>query len=80
MFTTANVTDRAGALEAFDLAGDMLSGVVSSADGGYSGETSHKLQEKLGCGVEIAKRSELHTLLSRNDGLLNDPLPGWKMP
>jgi transposase len=32
------------------------------ADGGYSGETfAQAVQEKLGCGVEIAKRSELHT-------------------
>lgn len=61
--TTANVTDRAGALEAFELAGDMLSGVKNVlADGGYSGETfAQAVQKKLGCGVEIAKRSELHT-------------------
>jgi transposase len=61
--TTANVTDRAGALEAFDLAGDILSGVRNVlADGGYRGETfAHAVQEKLGCSVEIAKRSELHT-------------------
>jgi transposase len=61
--TTANVTDRAGALEAFDLAGDMLSDVKNVlADGGYSGEAfSQAVQERLGCSVEIAKRSELHT-------------------
>jgi transposase len=61
--TTANVTDRTGALEAFDLAGDILSDVENIlADGAYSGEPfAQAVQEKLGCGVEIAKRNELHT-------------------
>lgn len=54
--TTANVTDRAGALETFALAGDMLSGVKNVlADGGYCGDAfAQSVQEKLGCGVEIA--------------------------
>jgi transposase len=61
--TTANVTDRKGALEACLLNKDTLSEVKNVlADGGYSGEPFSKgIQEILGCTVEIAKRNELHT-------------------
>jgi transposase len=61
--TTANVTDRAGALEAFSLHRDTLSEVQNVlADGGYTGENFADGVEKiLGATVEIAKRSELHT-------------------
>ena len=49
--TTANVTDRAGALEAFDLRKGNLSLVQKVlVDGGYTSAE-----------VEVAKRSELHT-------------------
>lgn len=61
--TTANITDRAGALEAFSLSGDALSEVENVlADGGYTGKKfSEGVKKILGCSVEIAKRSELHT-------------------
>ncbi|MDF0665506.1 MAG: IS5 family transposase [Nitrospira sp.] len=61
--TTANVTDRAGALAAFGLHKPRLSEVKKVlADGGYTGETfAERVQEILGCSVEIAKRSALHT-------------------
>jgi len=61
--TTANVTDRAGALEAFNLYKTSLSDVKNVlADAGYTGEKfADAVQEILGCPVEIAKRSELHT-------------------
>ena len=61
--TTANVTDRAGALEAFSLHQAALSKVQNVlADGGYTGEKfANGVKELLGCGVEIAKRNELHT-------------------
>jgi transposase len=61
--TVANVTDRTGALEAFSLHKDSPSGVENVlADGGYTGEKFAKgVKELLGCGVEIAKRNELHT-------------------
>jgi transposase len=61
--TTANVTDRAGALAAFDVAKKDLSDVKNVlADGGYTGDAFAKaVQEKLGATVEIAKRNELHT-------------------
>jgi transposase len=61
--TTANITDREGALETFSLHQTVLSQVQNVlADGGYTGEKFATGVEKLlGCSVEIAKRSELHT-------------------
>jgi transposase len=61
--TTANITDRLGALEAFSLHQSALSEVKNVlADGGYTGKKfAEGVKELLGCGVEIAKRSELHT-------------------
>ena len=61
--TTANITDRAGALEAFFLHKENLCEVKNMLfDGGYSGEkfadAVHKL---LGACVEVVKRNELHT-------------------
>ena len=61
--TTANVTDRAGALEAFDLSKGNL-GLVQKVlvDGGYTGEAfAASVKALLGAEVEVAKRSELHT-------------------
>ena len=61
--TTANVTDRADALAAFEVAKTDLSDVKNVlADGGYTGDAfAQAVQEKLGATVEIAKRNELHT-------------------
>jgi transposase len=60
--TTADVTDRAGALEAFRLNASNLSIMESVlADGGYTGEAfAIEVQNILGATVQIAKRSELH--------------------
>jgi transposase len=60
--TTANITDRAGALEAFSFHQNSLSTVENIlADGGYTGEKfADGIKGLLGCRVEIAKRSELH--------------------
>jgi transposase len=60
--TTANVTDRAGALAAFATCKDDLSEVENVlVDGGYTGEPfALAVQEILGATVEVAKRSELH--------------------
>ena len=60
--TTAEITDRAGALEAFSLHQTSLSNVQNVlADGGYTGENfANSVREILGCTVEIAKRNELH--------------------
>lgn len=61
--TTANITDRDGAIEAFSLHKNILSEVKNVlADGGYTGEKfANSVLEVLGSAVEIAKRNELHT-------------------
>jgi transposase len=61
--TTANETDRNGALQAFELHKDNLVNVKNVlADGGYSGDNfATEVNKILGCTVQIAKRSELHT-------------------
>lgn len=60
--TTANVTDRAGALLAFSQHTEALSDVCNVlADGGYTGEPfADHVKDVLGAAVEIAKRSERH--------------------
>lgn len=60
--TTAEVTDRNGALEAFRLCKGNLTKVVNVlADGGYTGQPfSTGVFETLGATVEIAKRNEFH--------------------
>lgn len=60
--TTADVTDRAGALSGFTAYKENLSKVQSLlADGGYTGTPfSTGVKEILGAEVEIAKRNELH--------------------
>lgn len=60
--TTANITDRAGALLMFNKASDNLSDVSNVlVDGGYNG-TNFALAtyEIIGSSVEVVKRNELH--------------------
>jgi transposase len=61
--TTANVTDRAGALQMIMLNLDNLSCVQKFlVDGGYSGENfANSVKEICGAEVEVVKRNELHT-------------------
>lgn len=61
--TTANITDRIGALETFALYGSALSDVENVlVDGGYTGDRfADGVKALLGCKVEVAKRNELHT-------------------
>ena len=63
--TTANVTDRAGALAMFDRCRDGLSQVQNVlVDGGYIGKPfATAVQSLLGAAVEVVKRSELHTFV-----------------
>ena len=63
--TTANVTDRAGALAMFDRRRDGLSQVQNVlVDGGYTGKPfATAVQGLLGASVEVVKRSELHTFV-----------------
>jgi transposase len=61
--TTANITDREGALEMFELYTPNLASVVKVlVDGGYTGEKfSNAVNALINAEVEVAKRSELHT-------------------
>jgi len=61
--TTAEVTDRKGALEAFHRCKKNLKEVENVlVDGGYSGKPfADAVADKLGATVEVAKRNELHT-------------------
>lgn len=63
--TTADVTDRQGALIALSGAKENLADVKNIlADGGYSGENFAKAIENLiGAKVEIVKRNELHQFI-----------------
>jgi transposase len=60
--TTAEVTDRDGALAAFDRCTGNLKEVKSVlVDGGYTGKPfAEAVNEKLGATVQVAKRNELH--------------------
>jgi len=61
--TTANVTDRDGALALTGRSKENLSDVEKMlVDGGYSGEKfAHAIKKAIGATVEVVKRSELHT-------------------
>ena len=63
--TTANVTDRAGALAMFDRRRDGLSQVQNVlVDGGYTGKPfAIAVQGLFGASVEVVKRNELHTFV-----------------
>lgn len=61
--TTAEVTDRKGALQAIDRCAANLGQVRSVlVDGGYTGQPfAQAVKDKLGANVQVAKRNELHT-------------------
>ena len=75
--TTANVTDRKGALMA--LQKEKLVDVKSIlADGGYTGESfSSEVSALLGATVQIAKRSELHTFAVMPKRWIVERTFGW---
>jgi transposase len=60
--TTANVGDREGAMQAFQISKPFLSAVINVlADSAYDGKPFEKaVEELIDASVEIAKRSELH--------------------
>ena len=61
--TTANVTDRSGAIILAERHKEDLSNVKNMlVDGGYTGKPfAEKIEEILHATVEVAKRNELHT-------------------
>lgn len=60
--TTANITDRDGAVAMMNNAKGNLSRVKNVlVDGGYTGEKfAEEVKKEIGASVEVAKRSELH--------------------
>jgi transposase len=86
--TTADVTDREGALKMIELNLDALSCVETfMVDGGYSGEPFAQAVKALcGADVEVAKRNELHTfavlpkrwVVERTFGWLDKQRRLWK--
>ena len=66
MLTTANVTDRDGAIQMTTYYRNITSNFDSVlkflVDGGYTGEKfAKKIKQLIGAEVEVAKRSELYT-------------------
>jgi transposase len=63
LVTTANVTDRNGAILMFSAPGFSLPSLKTVlCDGGYTGDDfSNKIHALTQANVQIAKRSELHT-------------------
>jgi transposase len=61
--TTADVTDRAGAIRTIEENKERLTDVVSLlVDGGYRGAAfAASVKERIGATVEVVKRNELHT-------------------
>jgi len=86
--TTANITDRNGAIEMITLNLDNLSCVRKFlVDGGYSGENfANAVKELCGADVEVVKRNELHKfvvlpqrwVVERSFGWLDKARRLWK--
>jgi transposase len=86
--TTANITDRDGAVQMFSVQNFSLPTLKTVlADGGYTGENFAKaIFDITGARVEIAKRSELHTftvmpkrwIVERSFGWLDKCRRLWK--
>jgi transposase len=86
--TTANVTDRAGALTAVAANTASLCNIKNVlVDGGYTGEPfATGIKDILGAIVEVAKRNELHTfavmpkrwIVERSFGWLEKSRRLWK--
>lgn len=86
--TTANVTDRNGAIEAMKNDKENLKKVKKIlADGGYTGENfANEVKNIIGAEVEVVKRNELHTfkvlpqrwVVERSFGWLEKHRRMWK--
>jgi transposase len=77
--TTANVTDRDGAIVLAKKDKGNLSNVKNVlVDGGYTGEKfANEIKNLLGATVEVAKRSELHTFAVMPQRWVVERSYGW---
>jgi transposase len=91
MVTTANVTDRNGAIEMVEYYHDVTNNLRSVkkclVDGGYTGENfASTIQLLINAEVEVVKRNELHTfsvlpkrwIVERSFGWLDKCRRLWK--
>jgi transposase len=86
--TTANVTDRDGALEMLSIYTSKFSSVIKlMLDGGYSGDNfAVSVKSLIGAEAEVVKRNELHKfavvpkrwIVERSFGWLEDFRRLWK--
>jgi len=86
--STANVTDREGAITMIGYEGPNLSKCQKAlVDGGYTGENfASRIKELIGAEVEVVKRNELHKfavlpkrwIVERSFGWLEDYRLLWK--
>ena len=77
--TTADVTDRNGALAAMDRCKPNLESVESVlVDGGYTGESfAGGVMERLKATVQVVKRNELHTFAVLPKRWIVERFFGW---
>lgn len=77
--TTADVTDRKGALEAMERCSSNLRQVQNVlVDGGYTGRPfAEAVQEKLHATVQVVKRNELHTFAVLPQRWVVERFFGW---
>jgi transposase len=78
--TTANVSDRDGAVEMFSQPDFEKMPTLKKVlcDGGYTGEVfATKIEEEIGAEVEIAKRSELHKFVIMPKRWIVERSFGW---
>ena len=77
--TTADITDREGAIQMILLNLDNLSCVEKFlVDGGYSGERfANQVKDICGAQVEVVKRSELHKFVVLPRRWVVERLFGW---
>ncbi len=86
--TTADISDKAGALEMVKNSSSSLAHVINVlCDGGYTGKTfAQAVREAIGADVEIVKRNELHQfvvlpkrwIVERSFGWLDKSRRLWK--
>ncbi len=77
--TTANVTDRDGALKMIQLNLDQLSCVQKFlVDGGYSGEKfANSVRQSCDADVQVVKRNELHKFVVLPQRWVVERFFGW---
>ena len=82
MVTTADVTDRNGAIQMVEYYCDVTENLSQVkkllVDGGYTGQNfAHEIKRISGAEVEVVKRNELHTFSDRPNRWVVERSFGW---